>query len=207
MLSDRNLFPRAKELRRFGVPPHTPLRTLTKCGVIRALAGYDDERHRRIRSLGQAEFVAADIERIDSSPFERIFRLEKSGTTVEHLVQVEGAEVEDRIDGDVRPLAADDSRHSVHVPEPSLEAVESVVADEVRLVENKDVRERDLFRALVASTEMLLDVGCVDERDYPVQRELRANLVVHEEGLSDRTGVGEPRGLHQHVVETCLGAS
>ena len=59
MLSDRNLFPRANELRRFGVPPHTPLRTLTEGSVIRALVGYDDERHLRVRSISEAEFVAA----------------------------------------------------------------------------------------------------------------------------------------------------
>ena len=188
-------------LRGFGVPPHTPLRTLTEGSVIRALAGHDDERHRRIRSIGEAELVAADIERIDSSPFERILRLEEGGTTLEHLVQVEGTEVEYRVDGDVRLLAAHDSRHSVHVSKPSFEPVERLAVDEVRLVQNEDVRERDLLGALVASPELLLDVGCIDERDDPVKRELRANLVVHEEGLSDRAGIGEPCGLHQHIVE------
>ena len=103
--------------------------------------------------------------------------------------------------GDVRPLAAHDLRHAVHVLEPSLEPVERLTVDEVRLVEHKDVRERDLLRAFIASAELLLDVGCVDERDDPVKRELRANLVVHEEGLSDRAGIGEPRGLHQHIVK------
>ena len=201
MLSDRNLFPRANDIRGFGVPPHTPLRTLAKCGVIRALVGYDDQRHRRIGSIGQTEFVASGIERIHTSPLERVFRLEKSGTSAEHLVQIEGTEVEYRIDGDVRPLTADDSRHSVHVPEPGLDPVDRLGVDEVGLVQDKNVRERDLFRAFVASAELLLDVGCVDERDDPVQRELCANLVVHEERLSDRTGIGEPGGLHQHVVE------
>ena len=86
MLSDRNIFPRANEFRRFGVPPHTPLRTLTEGRVIRALVGHDDERHRRVRSISEAEFVAAHIERIDSSPFERILRLEEGGATLERLV-------------------------------------------------------------------------------------------------------------------------
>ena len=79
--------------------------------------------------------------------------------------------------------------------------VERLAVDEVRLVQNEDVRERDLLGALVASPELLLDMGCIDERDDPVKRELRANFVVHEEGLSDRTGIGEPGGLHQHIVE------
>ena len=70
-----------------------------------------------------------------------------------------------------------------------------------RLVEHQDVCERDLLGAFVASAELLLDVGCIDERDDPVERELLANLVVHEEGLSDRAGIGEPCGLHQHIVE------
>ena len=201
MLSDWNLFPRTNELRRFCVAPHTPLRTLLEGSVIRALVGHDDERHCRIRSIGEAELVAADIERIDSSPFERILRLEEGGTTLEHLVQVEGTEVEYRVDGDIRLLAAHDSRHSVHVSKPSFETVERLAVDEVRLVQNEDVRERDLLGALVASPQLLLDVGCIDERDDPVKRELRANLVVHEEGLSDRTGIGEPCGLHQHIVE------
>ena len=201
MPSDGNLIPRANGVRGFGVPAHTPFRAVTKGGVIRALVGHDNEGHGRIGSIVQAEFVATDVERIDSRPFERVFRLEEGGTALEHLVQVEGTEVEHCIDGDVRPLAADDSRHAVHFPEPGLEPVERLVVNEVRLVKNKDVRERDLFRALVAAAELLLDVGCVDERDDPVQGELGANFVVHEEGLSDRTGIGEPRGLHQHIVE------
>ena len=174
MLADGHLVPGTNELRRFGVPTDTPLRPLTKCGVVRALVGYDHDRHLRIGSLGQAELVAAAVERIDAGPFERVFRLEERGPTLEHLLQVEGPEVEHRIDGDVRPLAADDARHSVHVPEPSLESVERVAVDEVRLVENEDVRERDLLRALVAAAELLLDVGRVDERNDPVERELRA---------------------------------
>ena len=36
-----------------GVPPHTPLRTIAEGSVIRALVGHDDERHCRIRSIGE----------------------------------------------------------------------------------------------------------------------------------------------------------
>ena len=201
MRSDRNLLPRVNELRRFGVLPHTPLRALTERNVIRALVRHDDERHFRIRSFGEAEFVTADVERIDPGPFERILRLEEGGATLERLVQVEGAEVEDRIDGNVRPLTAHDARHSVHVSEPSLEPVERLAVDQVRLVEHENVGKRDLLRAFVAAAELLIDVGCIDERDDPVKRVRRANLVVHEKRLSDWTGIGQPGGLHQHIVE------
>ena len=44
-------------------------------------------------------------------------------------------------------------------------------------------------------------MGCIDERDDSVKRELRVKLVVHEERLSDRPGIGQPCGLHQHIVE------
>ena len=56
-----------------------------------ALIGHDDEGHGRIGPIGEAEFVAADSERIDSRPFERILRLEEGGTTLEDLVQIEGS--------------------------------------------------------------------------------------------------------------------
>ena len=195
------LFPRANERRRFRVPPHTPLRALTKGSVIHALAGHDDERHRRIGSFCETELVAAGLERIDTGPLERILRLEEGGATLERLVQVESAEVEYPVDGEVRPLATHDLRHSVHVAQPSLEPVEGLAVDEVRLVEHQDVRERDLLRAFVAAAELLIDVGGIDERDDPVKRELRADLVVHEKRLGDRARIGEPRGLHQHIVE------
>ena len=141
MLSNRNLFLWMNDLRRFGVLPYTPLRTLPEVSVIRALIGHDDERHRRIRSFGEVEFVAARIERIDSRPFEGILRLEEGGTTLEHLVQVEGGEIEYSIDGYVRLLAAHHSRHSVHISESSFQAVKGIVVDEVRLVEDEDICE------------------------------------------------------------------
>ena len=85
--------------------------------------------------------------------------------------------------------------------EPGFQPVEGLAVDEVRLVEHQDVCERDLLRAFVASAELLLDMGGIDERDDPVKRVLLAKLVVHEEGLGDRAGIGEPGGFHQHIVE------
>ena len=195
------LFARVNVLRRFGVLPYTPLRALTEVGVVCALVGHDDEGHRRIRPVGEAEFVAANVKGIYPGPFEGILRLEEGGTTFEHLVQVESAQVEYSIHGDVGPLAAHDSRHPVHVSEPGFQPVERLAVDEVRLVEHQDVREGDLLRAFVAAAELLLDMGCIDERDDPVKRVFGAKLIVHKERLSHRPGIGEPGGFHQHVVE------
>ena len=111
------------------------------------------------------------------------------------------AEVENSVDGYVRSLAAHDSRHSVHASETSFETVEGLVVDEVGLVEEEDICKRDLLGAFVASAQLLLNVGCIDEGDDPVKRVFSAKLVVHEERLSDGTGVGEPCGFHQHIVE------
>ncbi len=173
MLSDGNLFPWMNDVRRFGVLPHAPLGTLPEGSVISVLIGYDDERHRRIRSIGEVEFVAAHIERIDSRPFEWVLGFEERRTTLEHLIQIEGTEIENSVDGYVRSLAAHDPRHPVHASEPSFETVEGLVVDEVRLVEEEDVCKRDLLRAFVASAQLLLNVGCIDEGDDPVQARIQ----------------------------------
>ena len=203
MLSDRNLFPRTDELRRFCVPPHTPLSAPSRRAA--SSVPWSDTTTSDIAgsgSIGEAEFVAANIERTDSPSIRMDTPAQgrwddargtwsRSKAPRLRTVSTETSARSLRTTRAIRFMSR--SRAS------SLSSASPLTRS--GLVQNEDVRERDLLGALVASPELLLDVGCIDERYDPVKRELRANFVVHEEGLSDRTGIGEPCGLHQHIVE------
>jgi hypothetical protein len=82
--------------------------------------------------------------------------------------------------------------------------LELVSAHEVRLVEDKDVGERNLLLALARVIEVQVHVLCVDEGHDAVQREELAKVVVDEERLRHGTWVGHARGFDQNVVELVL---
>ena len=159
------------------------------------------QAHRGIGPGVETKGVGARVEAVDAGPLERVLGFEERGPAVECDRQVEGPLVEQDVDGHRAEARAMHFGDAVHRPNTRFELVEPALGDEVGLVEHDDVGERDLFLGLAAAPELLVDMDGVDDGDDAVERVLGGDVVVHEERLCDRPGVGEARGLDQHVVE------
>ena len=82
----------------------------------------------------------------------------------------------------------------------------SAGVDQIGLVEQDDVGEGDLVLGLGRILEPLLQPLGVGDRHHRVQFGLGADLLVHEEGLRHRRGVGEAGGLDDDGVELALAS-
>ena len=156
----------------------------------------------RCRLGAGAQHVTARLERIDTRPLERILRLEEAGIHRQRAVQIEGADVQHFVDGHVGVPGTENLRGGIDRPDPALDALKRIRRHQIDLVEQDDVGERDLLARLLHLVEMLLEMQCVDHGDDRVERELLLEIVVEEEGLRDRPGIGHAGGLDDHVVET-----
>src|SRR6516164_4211156 len=94
----------------------------------------------------------------------------------------------------------------VDAADARLHLAERVGLDQVGLVEQDDVGERDLVLRLGRVLEAVLQPFGVGDRDHRVELGLAADIVVHEEGLRHRRGVREPSGLDDDGVELALPA-
>ena len=148
-----------------------------------------------------AQRVTTGGQIVDARPLERILRLEEGGVDGERALQVERTHAEHGIDGDVRVARAEHAGRGVDGAHAALDALQRRLVHEVRLVEQDHVREGHLLARLLHLVEVLLHVARVDQRHDGVERELMLEIVVEEEGLCDRTGVGHARGLDDDVVE------
>ena len=76
--------------------------------------------------------------------------------------------------------------------------------NEIGLVQQDHVGERDLFLRLRRSRPVLHDVLRIHDGDDGVEPESALHLVVGEKRLGDRAGVGQAGGFDQDVVELVL---
>mmetsp|Transcript_62323 Transcript_62323/g.165422 ORF Transcript_62323/g.165422 Transcript_62323/m.165422 type:complete len:343 (+) Transcript_62323:523-1551(+) len=133
--------------------------------------------------------------------------VEKLGVHLQSALQVEAANVEDVLDGDVGHVRALDRCERVDRLNPRLDAHQILLAHEVRLVEQDPVSERDLLDRLVLSAlrlllvEVLLDVLGVDQRDDAVKLGESLDRIVDEKGLRDGGRVGHAGRLDDDAVE------
>ena len=134
-------------------------------------------------------------------------RVEELGVHLEGALQVEGADVEHAVHGDLGPLATHDGRELVDRLEPRLDAHKVGLVDEVDLVEADSVRESDLLHGLVLGAlgfllvEVLLDVLCVDHGHNAVQLAKGTHFLLDEKSLRHRCRVRKPRRLDDDGVE------
>src|SRR5215469_11968959 len=94
----------------------------------------------------------------------------------------------------------------VDAADARLHLAERVGLDQIGLVEQDHVGERDLVLRLRRVLEPVLQPFGVCDRDHRVELGLAADIVVHEERLRHRRGVREPRGLDDDGVELALPA-
>src|SRR5262245_9811800 len=121
-------------------------------------------------------------------------------------VEIEGVTPQHLRQGDLTALGLVQPGVGVDAADARLHLAERVGLDQVGLVEQDDVGERDLVLRLRRVLEALLQPFGVSDRDHRVELGLAADIVVHEEGLCHRRGIREPRGLDDDGVELALPA-
>jgi len=150
------------------------------------------------------KFVRADGQRVGAGPFERILGLEELGVDFDGAVEIETADVEDAIEGDVGVLGAMDFGDGVDRTDAGLERREFGGGDEVGFVEDDDVGEGELLHGFVVGAEVLEDVFRVHDGDDGVEAEVGLHLVVGEKRLGDGARIGEAGGLDEDAIEGFL---
>ena len=130
--------------------------------------------------------------------------LEEVGFELEDALEVERALVEDGVELDLALLRPVDAGVGVDRLDLALDLREVVLAHQVGLVEQDHVGERDLLLGLVALLELAEEVLGVDHGDDGVEPGPGLHVVVGEEGLRHRAGIGEAGGLDQDAVELVL---
>src|SRR5215510_3301858 len=121
-------------------------------------------------------------------------------------VEIEGVAPQHLRQGDLAALSLVQPGVGVDAADARLHLAERVGLDQVGLVEQDDVGERDLVLRLRRVLEAVLQPFGVGDRDHRVELGLTADIVVHEEGLRHRRGVREPGGFDDDGVELALPA-
>ena len=155
-------------------------------------------------AVADGEFVGAGGEGVGARPLERILGLHELRIEFGGAGEVEAADVEDVVERQGAILGAVDFRDSVDAVDARLKRVEFRRGDQIGLVEQDDVGERDLLHGFVAGVEVLKHVLRVDDGDDGVEAEGCLHLVVGEEGLGDGRGIREAGGLDEDAVELVL---
>ena len=130
--------------------------------------------------------------------------LQEVGVDVELGVEVEPAQVEYLGDRHFAEVDLTLRRARVHVLDAVNQRVNGRGVDEVGLADEDLVGKADLPPRFLARVELLVAVLGVDERQDRVEQVALGDLVVHEEGLRHRAGVGDAGGLDHDAVEVEL---
>ena len=77
---------------------------------------------------------------------------------------------------------------------------------QIGLVQNDDIGEGDLVLGLLRVLQPQRQMLGVDQSDHRVELGLGTHVLVHEEGLRDRGGIGQAGGLDDDGVETAGAA-
>ncbi len=126
---------------------------------------------------------------------------------LEDAVQVEGVQAQHLIQRHVRTLGADDGGQRVQRAQAGLDGGQSGLVHQVDLVQDDAVGEGDLLARLLGVVQTRHDVFGVDQGGDAVQLGLGLDLVVDEEGLGHRAGVGQAGRLDDDGVEGGLAGA
>ena len=127
--------------------------------------------------------------------------LEKIGVDVELGVEVEALEVKDLGNGHLAKMHALLRRAGVHVLDAVGEGVGLRLGHQVGLADEDLVGKAHLAARFLALVQLLLAVLGVHQGQDGVEQVQLGNLVVHEEGLGDRTRIGHAGGLEDDTFE------
>ena len=166
----------------------------------RRMDGLQHRRHRRIRAVPKPECRLA-VELQHAAPLERIFRFEEARLEVEGAAKIEAADIEHLLHGRVSHPDPFDPRHGIHRPEPALQSIDLLGIDQVDLVYQEHIGEGDLRHRFLAVIQVQFGMLRIDQGYDAVQVEGLPGVVVDEECLRHRSGVGHAGGFHQDPVE------
>ena len=133
--------------------------------------------------------------------------LEEGRVLGQHPLQIKGAHIEDAVQVDIGVLGADDVGGDVDGAQSALDVGQPFGADQVDFVQDHPVGEGDLFDGFVLDPlrfdliEVVQHMRRVDDRHDGIQSQLIADLVVDEESLGHRSGIGQTRCLDEDLVE------
>ena len=136
-----------------------------------------------------------------ATPFKGILRLEKARLELQRPVKVEPADIQHLLHRRVRHLHAFDPGHGVHRSQSPFQHIDRGGVDQVHLVDEDHVGKGDLRGGFLAVIQVQPGMFRIDQRDHPVQTERVARVIVDEEGLGDRAGIGQTRRFQQDSVE------
>ena len=148
-----------------------------------------------------AQRDSAGLELKNPGPLERVLGLEEGRVHRQRAIEVEGADAEHLVDRHIGIAGSEHLGGGIDGAHPTLDALEFGGCHQVGLVEQDHVGEGDLFAGFIHLVEVLLDVARIDDGHDGVEHELLLEVVVQEEGLRDRAGIGHPGGLDDDVVE------
>jgi len=129
------------------------------------------------------------------------FPAEKLGLQFQDAVEVEAVYIQHLVQGNRGIPATVDLGQTVHRMDPGLQLVQLGRGDEVGLVQQDHIGERDLLLNLAAVVEMLFHMLGIDQRNHCVDFQHRLHFLVHEERLDHGTGIGQAGGLDEDAVE------
>src|SRR4051812_10419670 len=130
--------------------------------------------------------------------------LQELGLDLQDAVEVERVAAEDLGQRDPATLGPVHLGIRVDPADSRLHLAQFIGRDQIGLVEQDDVGERDLVLGLRRILEPLQQPFGIGDRHHGVKLGLAADVLVHEEGLRDRGGIGEPGGLDDDGVELAL---
>ena len=130
--------------------------------------------------------------------------VQKLRLDIEDAVEIEGVAAQNLIERDLRPLGAMQLGVGIDAADAGLDLAQLGIGDQIGLVEQDHVGKGDLVLGLGRILETVLEPFGVGHRDHRVEPGLAADILVDEEGLRHRRGVGEARGLDDDGVELAL---
>ena len=119
-------------------------------------------------------------------------------------LQVEAAAAEDQVQADIGPLRPVDRRQRVDPADRGLDPLQFDLIDQVGLVQDDLVGKGDLLDRFLRIDKAQGQVLGVDHGGHRIQSGPGLDIVVNEEGLGDRAGIGQARGLDDDGVETAF---
>ena len=157
--------------------------------------------HRGVRPGLQHELSDPRRQPVNPGPLKGQLFDQEVGVLRQLRREVEGLDPEDVLQRQRRALRAVDACGGVHRVQAALEHLDAPARAKVGLVEQDDIGEGHLFPALLRGVQMLIHVVGVNQGHDAVEAEGFLHFVVDDEGLGHGSGVRQPGGLDQDIVE------
>ena len=164
----------------------------------------DEHIHLGIRPRREQQQRLSRRQAEDAAPLEGHLLDEEIRLLFELRREVKGAHVQHVIEVDEGVPGAVDFARGIHPADACLQGVEFRRGGEVGLVQQQHIGKGDLLLALRAVAEMLAHVLRIHQGHDGIEPEALLQLVIHEERLCHRRGIGEAGGLDHDRVELVL---